>query len=280
MSARDDSKPSKCLKLIRIKERFDVISHSKQHQDRMAYYYDEVEYSQPTIRLAAPRSAAGIQYDAFLATRPAIADLVSGLRLVRSSVRYENDPEADAVSAADYRVPALKVKYYRRVRRPSLENVAVVEAPAAPAAATVEQSFQYVRRAPQLVSNGMAIVDSPSTYPTRILTSRARSQGRPVAVRDINLEYHDMRDVVRENNNFNRLDKTIVTNVNRHHYHTLRVIDNTNNYNSHVTNHIIKVNDIHHQRTENVQGETREFNDVKETQTVEQPRCINAASSD
>ena len=238
------------------------------HQDRMAYYYDEVEYSQPPIRIA-PRSA-GLQY---LATQPAIADLVvgggGGLRLVRSSVRYENDPEADAVSAADYRVPAFKVKYYRRVRRPSLEDVGVE-------ATTVEPSVQYVRRAPQIVSNGVTLVDS--SYPTRLLTSRARSQGRPVAVRDINLEYHDTRDVLRENNNFNRLDKTIVTNVNRHHYHTLRVIDNTNNYNTHVTNHIIKVNDIHHQRTENVQGETREFNDVKETQTVEQPRCINASS--
>ena len=253
-----------------------MIPQSK-HQDRMAYYYDEVEYSQPTIKIAsAPANAiqrsaalAGLPYDAVLAARPAAsyADLVGGLRLVRSSVRYESDPEteAEAANVQPCRVPAFKVKYYRRVRRPSPENVAI----------DGEQVVRVVRRAPQLVSDGIALVES-YPQPTRVL-SRAKSQGPPVAIRDINLAYYDTRDVIRENNNYAQLNKTIVTNVNRHHVHTIRVIDNTNNYNTHVTNHIIKVNDIHHQRTEHVKGETREFNDVKETQTVENAKCVNAS---
>ena len=70
--------------------------------------------------------------------------------------------------------------------------------------------------------------------------------------------------------------KDVVTNVNRHHYHTKRVITRDNNFNTYVTNHITKVNDIHHYRVENVKGETRTFNDYKQTQTVEPATCNRA----
>ena len=70
--------------------------------------------------------------------------------------------------------------------------------------------------------------------------------------------------------------KTVVTNVNRHHYHTQRVITNDNNYDTYVTKYVFKVNDIHHYRVENVKGETKVVNEFKETKTVEPATCKNA----
>lgn len=63
--------------------------------------------------------------------------------------------------------------------------------------------------------------------------------------------------------------KTIVTQINRHHYHTKRIVTNENQHNTHVVNHVIKVNDIHHNRVEHVEGEKRVFNKQIEKTTVE-----------
>ena len=87
----------------------------------------------------------------------------------------------------------------------------------------------------------------------------------------------DCQTIVRENNNHTQFNKTVVTTVNRNHLHTQRIVDNHNQYNTYVTNNLVKVNDIHRQRIENVPGQTRVFNDYKQTQQVEPARCMRAA---
>lgn len=96
----------------------------------------------------------------------------------------------------------------------------------------------------------------------------------PTEERVIELNDEDVQTIVRENANYTKFDKTIVTTVNRRHTHTQRVINNENVYNTYVTNNLIKVNDIHRNRVENVKGETKVKNDAKQTVVVEPAKCV------
>ena len=116
---------------------------------------------------------------------------------------------------------------------------------------------------------------APPAVPPGVTTNKVVEL--PTEQRVIETNDADEQTVVRENNNYTTFNKTVVTTVNRNHLHTQRVVTNENNYNTYVTNNVVKVNDIHRQRVENVKGETRVFNDFKQTQQVEPARCLRAA---
>ena len=69
---------------------------------------------------------------------------------------------------------------------------------------------------------------------------------------------------------------TVTTSSNEHLHQTVKLINDGTGLKTEITNHITKVNDIHHYRIEHVKGETREFNDFKETRRVEPAKCLRA----
>lgn len=95
----------------------------------------------------------------------------------------------------------------------------------------------------------------------------------PTIYKDLAVNLDKLAVESRVNNNHVNNDKTVITNINRHHDHLLKIITNENNFEKNITNKIIKVADIHKQRVENVAGPIKNYKEYKVIQKMEGPGC-------
>ena len=95
----------------------------------------------------------------------------------------------------------------------------------------------------------------------------------PIVYKDLAVNLDKLAVENRVNNTHVNLDKTVITNVNRHHDHTLKIITNENNFEKNITNKIIRVADIHKQRVENIAGPVKTYKEYKVNQKIEGPGC-------
>ena len=97
--------------------------------------------------------------------------------------------------------------------------------------------------------------------------------------RNLEQNFNDTKQLVKENNVHHHHVKNVLINVNRNHNHNVKVVNKDNNYHHYLTNNIVRVSDTHHQRIENVKGDGKTFNDYKQTQRVENVGCRRGQDS-
>ena len=131
--------------------------------------------------------------------------------------------------------------------------------------------FLALEQLPQLPPVSACCYRPPKIAPALVTHNQVQL---PTEERLVELNDEDVQTIVRENSNYTKFDKTIVTTVNRRHTHTKRVVNNENVFNTYVTNNLIKVNDIHRNRVENVKGETKVKSEAKQTVVVEPAKCV------
>jgi hypothetical protein len=97
--------------------------------------------------------------------------------------------------------------------------------------------------------------------------------------KSITQNFNTSKTVVKENTIHTQHIKNVIINVTRNHWHTQRVVVKDTNYHHYLINNVIKVADVHHQKIEQVRGESKNFNDYKQTQRVEAAECVRGQDS-
>jgi hypothetical protein len=152
-------------------------------------------------------------------------------------------------------------------------------------AATAPQSFDgYTSQEPpafdvasiQLPPPNMACYQEPPAPRSEVKYLRVEE---PPVTKTITQNFNTSKTVVKENVIHHQHVKNVIINVNRNHWHTQRVVVKDNNYHHYLINNVIKVADIHHQKIEQVRGESKTFNDYKQTQRVEPAECVRSNDS-
>jgi Fe2+ or Zn2+ uptake regulation protein len=108
--------------------------------------------------------------------------------------------------------------------------------------------------------------------------TRYQRHDEPTIYKNIEQNFNMSRTVYRDNTVHHQHNRNVVYNVNRNYNHTVRVVNRDNNYHHYLTNNIVRVNDIHNERIEQVAGESRNHNDYKQTQRVENGGCRRGQS--
>lgn len=162
---------------------------------------------------------------------------------------------------------------------------ASASASAASSLATAPQSFEgYNPQEPpaldisniQLPPPNMACYQEPPSPKSEVKYFKV---DEPTVTKTITQNFNSAKTVVKENVIHHQHVKNVIINVNRNHWHTQRVVVKDNNYHHYLINNVIKVADIHHQKIEQVRGESKTFNDYKQTQRVEPAECVRSNDS-